>query len=278
VFLNVSGGLVDETLTGNIPIRVYLDLDPAFTQLWHVQQIDMHFGGSTHFVTVGLAMDDAACGIPDCGLEWITTRQPVVLKHWPEATAITYDSLTTVANWRGYGSIEHDGVFYGQKAHSLRELIRLPALTSETFVLALSIHPDEWKDLAALESNGWQIVNPEYVAATPSQYRQFIQGSKAEFGIAKSGYVAAQCGWFSDRSTCYLASGRPVIAQETGFSAFIPTGDGLFSFRTGDDVSAAIEDLRSDYARHSRAARDLAVEYFDSGKVLGELLRKVGAS
>jgi hypothetical protein len=202
----------------------------------------------------------------------------VVLKQWPAGNGSVRDGLTTVANWRGYGSIEHNGVFYGQKAHSLRQFVTLPKSTSAEFTLALSIHPDEKQDLAALKTNGWQLVDPRSVAATPSQYRKFVQGSKAEFGIAKSGYVASRCGWFSDRSACYLASGRPVIAQETGFSPYLPTGEGLFAFRTEDDVLAAIQALRSDYDRQSRAARAIAAEYFDSDKVLGNLLQTVGAT
>src|SRR2546421_8685479 len=134
-------------------------------------------------------------------------------------------------------------------------------------MLALSIHPDETKDLAALKGNGWKLLNPLDVSSTPSQYRRFIQTSKAEFGIAKSGYVLSRCAWFSDRSVCYLASGRPVIAQETGFSRFLPVGDGLFAFQTANDVLRAIEEMRSDYARHARAARAIAGEYFDSKKV-----------
>jgi len=116
------------------------------------------------------------------------------------------------------------------------------------------------------------------MANTPERYRQFIQGSKAEFGIAKSGYVASQCGWFSDRNICYLASGRPVIAQETGFSRFLPSGEGLFAFLTCDDVLAAIESINSDYPKHGRAARSIAAEYFDSDKVLNRLLGKVGVT
>ena len=133
-------------------------------------------------------------------------------------------------------------------------------------------------DLAALATNGWQLVDPAVIAGTPADYQRFIQGSKAEFGIAKSGYVAARCGWFSDRSVCYLASGRPVIAQETGFSRFLPTGQGLFAFETEDDVLAAIEALRTDYARHARTARALAEEFFDSDKVLSRLLAQVGVT
>ncbi|HEX6386405.1 MAG TPA: hypothetical protein VF177_17165 [Anaerolineae bacterium] len=277
VLLNISSTLADEALTGRIPVRVYLDLDPTFNQLWHaVEGIDMRFASHTDFVTVGLALGKAGCVVPTFGLPWITTLQPVVLAHWPVARHTTYDALTTVANWRGYGSIEYAGVFYGQKAHSLRQFFSLPTLTKEKFMLALSIHPDESSDLKALAENGWHLLDPTQVAHTPADYRRFVQGSKGEFGIAKSGYVAAGCGWFSDRSICYLASGRPVIAQETGFSRFLPTGEGLFAFKTSDDVLASIEALNRDYSRQSRAARAIAEEYFDSDKVLTRLLRCIG--
>jgi hypothetical protein len=279
LLINISGMLSDPALTHPIPTRVYLDLDPAFNQLWQaVQGIDMHFDGHTHLVTVGPAIGQASCGVPTCRRNWITTLQPVVLEQWPVAGPIVYDGLTTVGNWRGYGSIEHAGIFYGQKAHSLREFIQLPRLTPEKFMPALAIHPGEEKDLKALADNGWNLLNPGEVASTPGRYRQFIQGSKAEFGIAKSGYVASQCGWFSDRSICYLASGRPVIAQETGFSRFLPSGEGLFSFTTCDDVLSAIEAINSDYPRHAQAARLIAEKYFDSDKVLSQLLHKVGVS
>jgi hypothetical protein len=122
------------------------------------------------------------------------------------------------------------------------------------------------------------LTDPARVARTPAAYRAFVRGSKAEFGVAKSGYVAARCGWFSDRSLCYLASGRPVIAQETGFSRFLPTGEGLFAFATEDDVPAAIDSLNADYARHARAARRLAEEHFDSDRVLGRLLQRLGVA
>ncbi len=169
-------------------------------------------------------------------------------------------------------------MFYGQKAHSLRQFIALPTLTPEKFMLALNIHPGETPDLEALEKNGWQLLDPSQVAHSPESYRRFIQESKAEFGIAKSGYVAARCGWFSDRSIGYLASGRPVIAQETGFSRFLPVGEGLFAFATTDDVLRAIEAMNRDYARHAQAARAIAEAYFDSDKVLARLLQQVGIS
>src|SRR5262249_50811310 len=162
-----------------------------FIQLWHATQgIDMRFAAHTHFVTIGQAIGRPGCAVPTCGLRWIPTTQPVVLDHWPPAGPITHDALTTVGNWRGYGSVEHRGVFYGQKAHSLRPLIDLPTRTQEKFLLALAIHPGETKDLAALGANGWGLLDPARVADTPDRYRQFIQGSRAEFGIAKSGYAA----------------------------------------------------------------------------------------
>ncbi|MFL5241589.1 MAG: glycosyltransferase [Gemmataceae bacterium] len=278
VLINISGMLTDAALTARIPLRVYLDLDPGFNQLWHaVQGIDRGFPGHTHFVTIGPAIGQADCRVPTCGLPWIPTLQPIVLAHWPVAERIAHEALTTVGNWRGYGSIHHQGVFYGQKAHSLRPFFTLPTRTKEKFMLALGIHPNEIADLAALAANGWQVVDPMRVADTPAAYQRFIQGSKAEFGIAKSGYVAARCGWFSDRSICYLASGRPVLAQDTGFSRILPTGIGLFSFTTSDDVLAAIDLLQGDYARHARAARSIAEEYFDSDKVLAGLLDRIGA-
>jgi len=277
VLFNISGMLTEESILSRIPVRVYLDIDPAFNQLWHAAQgINMRFAGHTHYVTIGLNVGQPDCPVPTCGLPWITTLQPIVLEHWPVATEIRRDALTTIGNWRGYGSIEYNGVFYGQKAHSLRPFFDLPTRTKERFLLAMAIHPDEQKDLAALTANGWQLVAPRDVAGSPDSYRQFIQQSKAEFGIAKSGYVVSRCGWFSDRSICYLASGRPVIAQETGFSRFLPTGNGLFAFQTAEDVLTAIDAINADYRHHAQAARAIAEEYFDSDKVLTKLLEKLG--
>ena len=278
VLFNISGMLTDPALLEPIPRRVYLDLDPAFIQLWQSEcGLDMRFGAHTDFATIGLAIGTAECPVPDCGRRWVKTLQPVVLDEWPVAHDMETDALTTIGSWRGYGSVEFRGEHYGQKAHSLRAFFDLPRRTREKFAPALGIHPGEKKDLDALSENGWQILDPAEVAATPADYRRFIQGSKAEFGIAKSGYALSRCGWFSDRSACYLASGRPVLAQQTGFSRWLPTGEGLFAFETGDDVLACIEAMNADYARHARAARAIAEEHFDSAKVLPNLLAQIGA-
>jgi len=278
VFINISGLLQDEELTGHIPLRVYLDLDPAFTQLWsEVQGIDLGFAGHSHFVTIGMALGQPGCPVPTCGLSWIKTLQPIVLAHWPVAREIKYDGLTTIANWRGYGSIEFNGLFYGQKAHSLRPFFSLPRQTDEKFLLALAIHKDEQSDLRELALNDWQLLDPLTIADTPENFRSFIQHSKAEFGFAKSGYVISRCGWFSDRSICYLASGRPVIAQDTGFSDFLPMGKGLFSYETVNDVLSGIDELNSNYSLHAKIARELAEDYFESGLILTKLLESIGA-
>ena len=276
LLINISGVLADPALLEPIPIRLYVDLDPAFSQLWHASAIDVGFDHHTHFATLGLTLGDRHCPIPTCDRSWIPTRQPIVLSEWPISERPPIDSFTTSGNWRGFGSIVHDGVFYGQKAHALRQFITLPARSQQRMLLAFAANPGEMKDLSRFAAEGWQLVNPETVAGTPDQYREFIQGSLAEFGIAKSGYATARCGWFSDCSVCYLASGRPVIAQETGFSSFLPTNEGLFAVETEDDALAAMDVVVRDYPRHSRAARQIAEEYFDADKVLPFLLQRVG--
>jgi hypothetical protein len=271
MLLNLAGILVDDRLTGAIPARMYIDLDPVFTQLWHsVEQIDMRFDGHTHFFTVGTTLSESP--VTTCGIRWGVTLPPVVLDLWKPAHTAPRYGFTTVGSWRSYGSIEHDGVYYGQRAHSFRHFIDLPRLSPARFEPALAIHPGDRTDLVALERAGWQLLDPARVAATPDAYQQFISASSAELSIAKSGYVAGASGWFSDRSACYLASARPVVAQDTGFSRNLPTGEGILTFEDLDGAVAAVEALREDYVRHARAARTVAIEYLDSARVLAKLL------
>ena len=279
VVLDISGLLHDEELWGHAPVRVYLDVDPAFTQLWHaLDGLDMNLAGHTHFVTVGQAIGRSGCDVPTCGRDWIGTFQPVVLEEWPVVTDAPDPAFTSVGNWRGYGSIESGAVHYGQRAHSVRALIDLPERIQEPVLLALAIHEDESSDLRALSDHRWGLVDPAVVAGTPEDYREFVGRSRAELGIAKSGYVKSRCGWFSDRSCCYLACGRPVLAQETGFSDYLPTGAGVFAFTTVEDACSAAEELRGDYRRQADAARAIAEQYLDSDRVLTRLLDLVHAA
>jgi hypothetical protein len=274
LIVNISGMLKDPAILEGVERRLYLDLDPGFNQAWHCGGVDMRFDAHTHFATVALAIGQTECRVPTCGKRWITTVPPVVLREWPVATRTTRPAFTTVANWRSYGSVQHDGIFLGQKAHALRPLINLPRRTQAKFALALAIHPSE-PDLVALRRNRWTLVNPSRTTGTPDDYRRFIRGSRAEFGIAKAGYVAMRTGWFSDRSACYLASGRPVLAQDTGFRAVLPTSEGLLTFATEDEALAGLESVETGYARHREAARAIAERHCDSNRVLPRLLEKV---
>jgi hypothetical protein len=278
LLLNLSGILRDEQLLDQIPVRAFLDLDPGFNQVWHETGVDMGLDLHTHFVTVGQNIGRPGCPIPDCGRSWIPTLPPVTLAYWPRALpeSPSRDAFTTVGHWRSYGSIEHGGIHYGQRAHSLRELIELPKRSPARFQLALGIHPEETSDLEALRANGWDLVDPDSVAGNPDRYAEFIRGSKAELSVAKSGYVASRSGWFSDRSACYLASGRPVLAQETGFSEFLPCDHGLIAFSTTEEAAAGAESVEADVEGHGRAARAIAEEHLDARKVLPRLLARLG--
>jgi hypothetical protein len=280
VLINLAGTLRDDELTEAVPLRVYVDLDPGFTQLWHsVMGIDMNLGGHDRHVTVGQALGTATCDVPTCGVNWIPTVPPVVLDHWPAVTRAPQYGLTTVANWRSYGPIVHAGTHYGQKAHAVRRLLELPLLVADVVVEpAVSIDPAEAADLDALAAHGWRLQPADAVTGDPDRYRAFVQASTAELAVAKSGYVASRSAWFSDRSACYLASGRPVIAEDTGWPAFLPEGDGLRAFCSVEEAASAVQDVLGDPARHRTAARALAREHFDARRVLSRLLDAVGAA
>lgn len=278
VHINLSGCLRDRELTDTIPVRAYLDLDPAFTQLWHqVEGHDLGFEGHTHFATVGWGIGEPDCPVPTGGIGWYHSLPPVVLSHWTPAGPIARDAMTTVANWRSYGSLVHSGIQYGQRAHSFRDFFSLPARTSVPLRPALAIDPAETDDISALREHGWIVMDPRPVSASPAAYRNFVRTSRGEFSIAKSGYVQSRSGWFSDRSACYLASGRPVVAQDTGFGRRLPTGWGLLSFTTPEEAALALERVGADYALHARAARRIAADELDSAVVLGALLEHLGA-
>jgi len=278
LLLNVMGFLTDEAILATARRRVFLDTDPGFGQMW--QDLGLHdpFRGHDDFVTIGHNIGRPDCAIPTCGLAWITTPQPVVLEEWPTvAPAIGCSeraAFTSVASWRGaYGPIEYRGETYGLRVHEFRKFAPLPRLTARRCELALSIDPSEERDLALLNENGWALVDPGVVAADPWIYRAYVQGSHAEFMVAKNMYVRANSGWFSERSICYLASGKPVLAQDTGLAGLYPSGEGLLTFSTLEEAAAGAAELARDYDRHARAARRIAEEHFDSDVVLGRLLR-----
>jgi hypothetical protein len=217
LLVNLAATVHDPRVLEAVGRRLLVDLDPAFTQLWHAQGVDVGIGTHDRFASVGLRLHEPECDVPDGGVRWEPTLPPVVLSHWPVVADEPTEGLTMIANWRSYGTIEHDGVRYGQKAHSVRALVDLPQRLEEPPRFALLIDPSETRDIAELHRHGWVLIDAAHETATPEAYARFVRASEAELGIAKEGYVVSRCGWFSDRSACYLASGRPVIAQRTGW-------------------------------------------------------------
>ncbi len=277
VFLNVMGYVRDAEILAAARCRTFLDIDPGFGQMWReLEQADI-FAGHDQFVTVGLNYGAADCTAPTCGLHWITSPPPVVLAEWPAQPLVANQAFTSVASWRGpFGPIDFRGRTYGLRVHEFRKFFALPAQTGAEFSLALDIHEAETRDLAALIEHGWRILDPIEAAGDTERYRAFVRGSAAEFIVAKNLYVDTNGGWFSDRSACYLASGRPVLAQRTGWQ--LPEGRGLLGFSTLAEAAEGVRAIRADYGTHARAARELAEEYFDSDKVLTRLLCSLDAS
>jgi hypothetical protein len=279
LLINISGHLTSEPLFGRFRRRAYIDIDPGFTQFWRAAgNPGARLAGHHFYFTIGENIGKPCCSIPVGDISWRPTRQPVVLEEWPMATGGAEEPFTTIASWRGpYGPVEHDRRTFGLKVHEFRKFIELPNRVQAKFEIALSIHPAE-KDLDSLHDHGWAIVDPKVVAADPASFRRYVQASAAEFSVAQGVYVDTECGWFSDRTVRYLASGKPALIQDTGFSKNYPVGEGLLTFRTMDDAVSGTKRILNDHQAHCRAARALAEAYFDSDKVLGRLLQDVGMS
>jgi hypothetical protein len=276
-FVNVMGYVRDEAVLEAAPFRIFLDIDPGYGQMWRELGLADVLAGHDTFVTVASNMGDPSCVLPDAGAEWTTTRPPVVLASWPATPG--GDAFTTIATWRGpWGLVEYEGRTYGSRVHEFRKFATLPARVGTACELALDIHENEIADLNLLRGGGWTLVDPRAAAADPDAYRRYIQRSRAEICVAKNMYVDTRSGWISDRSVCYLASGKPVLAQDTGFTKTLPTGAGLIPFTTLDEAVAGVEEIEARYDFHSAAARELAAEYFDSDVVLARLLEQVGAA
>jgi hypothetical protein len=279
LLLNVMGFETDEELLGAARLRVFLDTDPGFGQMWHALGLADVFAGHDAHVTIGERIGAPDCTVPTCGLEWITTPQPVVLDAWTVAPPLPDGAFTSVASWRGaYGPVDYEGHRYGLRVHQLRRFAELPTRAPGRFELALDIHPADAADAERLRIAGWHLRAPTDVAATLDGYRDYIRDSAAEVMVAKGMYVDSRSGWFSERSTCYLASGRPVLAQDTGLAELFPLGEGLIAFGTLEEAIAGAEELRAHPSRHAAAARALAEEHFDSDQVLGRLLERLSAT
>jgi hypothetical protein len=280
VLFNLSGHLKSAELLAGARSKVYVDLDPGFTQAWHADEsIKFRLAGHDRYVTVGLNVGRPECPIPACGIDWVPTLPPTLLGEWPaQAPVGGAPRFTTVARWRSpYGSLEIDGREMGLKHHQFRRFLSLPGRAPGAgFELALDIHPDDSRDLDALRGHGWILADPRRVASTPRAFNAYVSGSAAEFSVAQGVYAEARSGWFSDRTAAYLAAGRPALVQETGLGDALPVGEGLLTFSNSEEAVSGVERIVADPASHGHAARRLATEYLDSDVVLGRLLCKLG--
>jgi len=267
VHVNLSGRLRAPQITRSIPARIYFDLDPGYTQAWVAQGADMGLEDHTHLVTVGLGIT---------GGVWSAMPHPIFLPEWPPSPAPRDAAFTTLGNWRSFGTLEHGGRNYGPRAHTVRAFLGLPEKVAAPLRAALAIHPGDQEDVVALQEHGWELLDPRHVANTPRDFEAFVRSSAGEIGLPKDGYVKFDCGWFSERSAAYLASGRPVASLRTGFERHLPTGAGLLTFADEAGAAEAIRALLEDPENHASAARTIAEDHFDSRRLLAELLEGAG--
>jgi hypothetical protein len=290
VLINLSASTVlrDEHL--RVPLRIYLETDPVLPQIEiakdHSFTIDL-LSAHTHHYTYGENFGAPDCGVPIQRFHYFPTRQPIVLDWWSGSSACTKRTdparacFTTIASWRQSGKdIDWSGERYTwSKHHEFLKIIDLPRKTSQPLELALALNSDNLDDAKTIEfltTHGWRVKNGFNLSLNISSYRDYILHSRGEFTVAKDQNIRLRSGWFSDRSACYLAAGCPVITQDTGFAKFIPTGEGLFSFATMDDITTALEEINADYVKHKREARAIAGEYFAAENVLSRMLNEVG--
>jgi hypothetical protein len=274
LLVNISGHLPPDSPLMRVPRRAYIDVDPGFTHIW-ATQMDMGLSRHNFFFTIGQNVGTERFKIPLNGVTWHAMLPPVCLEHWPVRSDAACTRIGTVGDWRGSQHAIHEGEYYGGKRREYIELLHLPKASGVSPELALCIGTEDWEDIGLLHASRWKVLDPFLYAGDPQSYRSFIQHSRAEFSVAKSGYVKSNSGWISDRTGCYLASGKPVLVQSTGCEWKFPDQRGLVTFRTLDEAVGGLKAIEGDYAVHCAAARRLAEQHFDSAKVLSNLLSKV---
>jgi hypothetical protein len=282
VLINVSGSVLlyswlKRKEYEDLDKTVFIDTDPAITQFNIANDSEGNEQGTKSFYmhdlffTFGENVGESDCEVPDCGVKWNKTRQPIVLDMWQPRIESNLENFTTFLSWRPDSTISYKGVTYGHKDVELRKFIDLPKLTGQKIELAISggLRPEE------LLEHKWNLVSG--IAEERRDmwtYQDYIQRSRAEWSVAKSVYVETWCGWFSERSACYLASAKPVLIQDTGFSKYLPVGEGLMIFNNLDEIIKGIDSINNDYAAHCESARYITKEYFDSDIVLRNLLNE----
>lgn len=282
IFINVSGACWMRDAVASIPRKLFVDGDPMFTHIGlatlarpayvdHLRAHDEHF-------TFGLNVGQPDCRVPTAGFDWKPTIQPIAIDWWERtlmphhATHPARGAWTTVMNWASYPPQEFEGESYGNKDIEFLRFVDLPKHTTEAFVLAMGHGVGRNRPTSMLESSGWTIIEPDIHLPDYTTYHSFLANSKAEWSIAKNGYVKSRSGWFSCRSACYLALGKPVVVQDTGWTNHLPAGDGVLSFSDLQSAAAAINRVAENYEHHSKAAKKFAKDHLEAGRVCAELI------
>jgi hypothetical protein len=276
--LNVTGAQEIRDEHRAVKRRIYVESDPFASQVKVAKgdqgMIDMLAAHDTHF-SFGENLGAPDCDAPIGQFKWLPTRQPVAVDLWNSPAPPDGTAYTTITTWHNKGkNLDwHGDTWYWTKDREFEKFLDLPRRRSLPFELATSVDEGVRRHLL---DNGWRQSGSVEISRDADLYRKYIQGSRGEFTVARDQYVRPNTGWFSDRTACYLAAGRPVITQETGFSKFIPSGHGLFAFRTMDDILAAVDAIESNYPDHCCSASEIASEYFSAEKVVGSLMERAG--
>jgi hypothetical protein len=278
--INLCGASHPETLTYRPKGKlIYLETDPVLYQV-RLEQGDeaarRFIGGHDAQVTYGENLGEPDCPIPLTHFNWQKTRPPIVLGLWQTPLNAACRRFTTIATWHNRGKdINFRGeIYHWSKHRNFLEIADLPRRVSQELELGVEI--DNQRELEMFQRHGWILTNPLAVSHDMGKYQAYIANSRGEFTVAKDVVARTRSGWFSDRSVCYLAAGKPVVTQETGFSKYVPTGNGLFGFSSTEEARAALEAINGNYPAHARSAREIASEYFAAEKLLGKLLSDVG--
>ncbi|MFM7171202.1 MAG: glycosyltransferase [Cyanobium sp.] len=285
LFINVSCANVLREETLQVSKRVLIDSDPMFTQVQILQDrgilkdqggVRQVVDGHTHHFSFGELIGTPPCRIPPTGHHWRTTRQPICLNRWPVSSPPADGAFTTVMNWSAARELSYGGETWGQKNREFEAILPLPRQVAPIrLAVALARSQSVPFPEEQAREGAWRLLDPEECAGNWLNYRNFLGTSLGEFSVAKHTYVKARTGWFSCRSACYLASGRPVVTQDTGWSELLPHGEGLFAFSRPEEAAEALREISAEPERHGLAARRIAEAYFDSKQVLQNLLDEV---
>ena len=290
VFINISYSTYPRDEYMKIPIRILIDSDPMFTQMQYLLQENSGSGLSqtwttkqmveihTHLFTFGENIGSIDCKIPLLNYKWIPTRQPIVMDLWDHSKNNISIGFSSIMNWSGRKKLIFENEEWGQKDVEFEKFKEVPSYVRDVnfeVVINRPLNKESQFNINEYERLGWKILDPREFVNNSSDYRNFILNSTAEFAVAKETYVKSNSGWFSCRSACYLAAGKPVITQETQWSKYIPSGNGLFAFTDVESAIEAINKVKLDIKLQSIKAKEIAHDYFDSNIVLKKMLEQL---